>query len=385
MKILVVSYDVKVSSLAASYRARKFCKHLLINEFEVVVLTAMADQSIKGSDLDGCTVIEVTDTSRHTRFGFFWTRIFGFPDPSVYWLKHIKKLVEEKPSIFADIDIIFVTSPPHGIQNVGLFLNNLLGKPLISDFRDDFLTNHRIKWLTPLHKFSAAELEKAVVASSKYLIANTTIVRERFVHRHSCYSDKIITIPNGFDFDVKDNLIFNENELFNDITYVGGDYGGFAVDAMECIAKQIVFHNKQSEWRVVTAGAGDWSISKKYPFWKHHGLVDGKKADLLIKSSLCLILLMPLGEQEPSGTVPLKTYQYLASERPILYIGEQGSTTDLLSEFSGTFIFKRTKISSIFEWLNLNKEVLKTHHSRVKEFPYDFSLLTNSLIKLIKD
>lgn len=384
MKILVVSYDVKTSSLAASYRTRKFCKYLLLNGFEIVVLTAMADHPINGGDLDGCTVIEVTDTSRHTRFGFLWTRVFGFPDPSVYWLQHIKKFVKQKPSIFADIDVIFVTSPPHGIQNIGLFLNNFLNKPLISDFRDDFLTNHRIKWLSPIHKFSAAALEKAVVVSSKYLIANTKIVRERLAYRYNFYSDKIITIPNGFDFDVKDNLIFDKDKLFTDITYVGGDYGGFAVEAMECIAKQIVFHNKINEWNVVTAGSGDWSVSEKYPFWKHHGLVDGKKADLLIKSSLCLILLMPPGEQEPSGTVPLKTYQYLASERPILYIGEQGSTTDLLSEFPGTYSFNRKKISSIFEWLDSNKENLKPSCPRVNKFLYDFSLLTNHLIRLIR-
>lgn len=385
MKILIVSYDVRAASLAASYRARKFCKYLSLKGFDVVVLAAHSDPSLGGDDLQGCTLVQVDDNSRRGKFRFITTRIFGLPDPSIYWLKSIKALLKRRPGTFSDVDVIFVTSPPHGIQKVGLFLSEILRKPLVADFRDDFVTNHRIKWITPIHKISATILEKSVVASSKYTIANTDAVRARLAGRHGPHSDKVVTIPNGFDFDDNKWKSNNKENTSGCITYVGGAYGGFAVQAMECIAKQIAAHGRQKKWRIVTAGPGNWSVSEEYQFWHHYGLVDVNTAARLVGTSGCLILLMPPGEQEPSGTVPLKAYQYLASERPIVFFGERGSTTDLLSQFPGTFSFEREKIETIVDWFDANEKDFNRCYPRVEGFQYDFSLLTDSLAGLMRD
>jgi hypothetical protein len=339
MNILIVSYDTRSMALAASYRIRKFIKYLLLAGDKVTLITSAFDDF--DNEMHGCKVHCVSDKLKYQKSEKYIKRIAGLPDPSVFWAEKAFKYFSDLNFGKDDLDCILISSPPHGIQKFGLMVEKISNAKIICDLRDDFLTNDRIRWLTPLHKFIGKQLESDIVKIASKVVLNTDVTLQKFILRHSRFKDKLVVINNGFDIDR--DMDFSESSS-NSIVYVGGDYNGFAVKVIEQIASQIVKAGISHELTIITAGPGDWSISNSFDFWIHHGLLDQAKSNILVENANILILLMPIGEREPSGTVPLKAYQYLASNNPIFYYGEKGATTSLLSEFEETFCYQRDEI-----------------------------------------
>ncbi|MDD4891247.1 MAG: hypothetical protein PHU85_15105, partial [Phycisphaerae bacterium] len=93
--------------------------------------------------------------------------------------------------------------------------------------------------------------------------------------------------------------------------------------------------------------------------WTHLGLVPSGQATQLMRQGDLLLTFMPPGEKEPSGTVTLKAYFYLRTGKPILYVGESGSTGDLLSQFPGTYRLARDEWPRVGDWLQSHEAELR--------------------------
>jgi len=87
---------------------------------------------------------------------------------------------------------------------------------------------------------------------------------------------------------------------------------------------------------------------------------------------------------EPSGTAALKVYSYLRSGRAVLYIGEGGSTTDLLARFDGTFALARSSWPELATWLSQHQTVLNRTFSRGDIGVYSFESITSRMIREIR-
>ncbi len=374
MNIVLVAYDTRSLALAASYRVRKFIKYLLREGDSVTLITSAFDDP--ENELIGCRVYCIPDNYKKNSFKRYAKRLFGLPDPSVYWAERAYKKFSDIGFGENNIDCILISSPPHGIQKFGILAAAEYKTKIICDLRDDFLTNDRIRWLTPLHKHFAKRLEFNLINKSSFTVLNTEVTLNKFSERHQQFINKFSVVTNGYDVE-KDGLGSKLN--INNIVYVGSDYGGFAVDVISKIASQLESKKILGDVRIITAGPGNWAKSSKFIFWEHHGLVDQKCSNNLIEKAGLLLLLMPPGEREPSGTVPLKTYQYLASDKPIFYFGEKGATTSLLSEFRGTFCFQRDEIDNFVEHyenflaLNLDLQPRKFFEK------YSFLMLTKKI------
>lgn len=385
MKILLVVYDYRESSLAASYRVRKFAKFMSIAGHEVVVICAFSDEELARKE----TVISIPFRSGVSIFSRIYNRIIGWPDPSAVWVKRALCYINVRSSL-SGVDAIISSSPPHGIQKLGLSLSKAHKIPLIVDFRDDFITNHRAKWYTPFHKISAMWLERALVAHSKLIVTNTLIVKDRFISRHSIAATKIITLPNGFDetdFMTQSLECATDKVRHGKIIYVGGDYSGFAPLFLSKIATELKARGIEDRWDIHTAGPGDWQQSARFSNWKHHGLLSQSESTNLMCDADILLLLMPPGEREPSGTVPLKAYQYFRTCKAIAYFGELGATSDVLSSFEGTYVYKRDDINQFMDWLIVNgSEVKKSYESRKGVLQqYNFEEISATLVRLVGD
>lgn len=145
---------------------------------------------------------------RRIRNWIFWNLLL--PDRAVTWLPFAVtrgcQVVKRE-----DIAVIFATCPPHSATLIGAFIKLFTGKPLILDFRDDWID-------TPWHNSKPAisrridrALEKWVVKIADKIILVTEWSKEAFQNRYpSQPKDKFTFVPNGCD--LKDFDALKEKE-----------------------------------------------------------------------------------------------------------------------------------------------------------------------------
>ena len=128
---------------------------------------------------------------------FFWNLLL--PDRAIAWfpfgLARGYRIAKQE-----DVDVVFATCPPHSATLVGAMTKLLTRKPLILDFRDDWID-------TPWHLSKPAiirwidnVLEKWAVKMADKVVLVTEWSRKAFQDRYpSQPKDKFILIPNGCD------------------------------------------------------------------------------------------------------------------------------------------------------------------------------------------
>jgi len=131
----------------------------------------------------------------------FVSRYLLLPDENITWLPFALQLgrqVVRKEGV----EVIFATCPPHSVALIGALLKRLTRKPLILDFRDDWIDTswHRSKpWLI---RRIERWLERWAVKTADRVILVTEWSRRAFVARYSREpKDKFVFIPNGCDLE----------------------------------------------------------------------------------------------------------------------------------------------------------------------------------------
>ncbi|WP_371748462.1 glycosyltransferase [Geothrix fuzhouensis] len=374
MKILFISYDA-VSLGAFSIRVRALICSLARRGHEITLVTA-----VKVAETDEINKYCVRLFSIPSRFregpARIYHRIVSLPDPAGPWAREII----EDPRILglkADTDLIFISSPPHGIQEAGMVLHSKWGTPYIADLRDDWVGNHRTRFLTPLHKHRARELELRMVQEATLILANTRQMREQFIARHPAAGEKVVVLTNGFNESEFNGLASDGcRSVRARVGYVGSGYGGFVSRVLSGMARQWISQNQQAQWQISAyMGSGTpfsgipSELLGQFPF-----LTPIESAAKMNECDV-LLLLMPPGERVPSPTVPLKTYSYLRTGLPIVYCGEQGATTELLEKFEGTFCLPRCAGAELAEFFIANRNMWTRRYPRKDIARYSFESL----------
>jgi hypothetical protein len=129
------------------------------------------------------------------------TDLFQIPDGQMGWIgpavREGARLIREQR-----IDAIFATGKPWSGLVVGAQLAKRSGLPLLSDFRDPWITNPFNTNVSPIKARLDTRLERSVVATSSIVIANTEELRTEFVQRFPDQSElKFHALMNGFDSD----------------------------------------------------------------------------------------------------------------------------------------------------------------------------------------
>lgn len=134
--------------------------------------------------------------SRARRWAF---RNIFLPDRYLIWLPFAVKRGQQ--IVMSErIDVIFTTCPPHSTVLVGACLKLLTGKPLILDFRDDWIdTPSHLSKPRMIRKINRM-LEKWAVKTADKVILVTEWSRRAFQDRYPTQpKDKFILISNGCD------------------------------------------------------------------------------------------------------------------------------------------------------------------------------------------
>ena len=255
-----------------------------------------------------------------------------FPDPMNWWAwragLHIESLVKKyRP------DILWATGYPWSTLCLLAKAANKTGLPAVGDIRDPWSWHPHGYWDSERHKL----LERKTLLSLSHLVTVTEGLRRRYLCLYPELHERICTIRNSFeDADRRPAKARQVPSLF---CYVGSLTKGNLKDQRKQTLDTFLRALRLSidrrvdgccQLRVGVAGQGvdrTQSLVNEYGLQdavQIHGSLPHDKARELRACADVLLVVMGIGEGTESY-VPLKVYEYLAANRPILALLPEGS------------------------------------------------------------
>lgn len=272
------------------------------------------------------------DTSFKKRVSLFIRGNFFIPDPRVWWVrssvKFLKKYLREHP-----VDVIVTTGPPQSMHLIGQKLAKETGLPWIPDFRDPwtkmfyFKHLHLTKWAERKHR----RMEQSVLDEATAVIAVTPFVQKDF---QAMTKTRVEMITNGFDSDDYPTGTVEASEKFT-VTHTGL----FAADGnplvlWDCLKEMCEKEDGFKEaLQIRLAGKVDAEILDAL---KERGLAVENLGyvtheDAVKEQRAASVLILPL-RQDPEylKVLPGKIFEYLASRRPVIGVGQTDGAAALV-------------------------------------------------------
>lgn len=379
MKVLLVCDD-PVSLGAASVRVRAFVRSLSLFRHDITMVTSA---TVPASDeiREHCVnIVSLPFRRPAKRLERLFQNLRSLPDPMAPWARRAASDREVRYHA-ARSDLVLVSSPPHGIQLLGMLLHRRLGLPYVADLRDDWVGNHRARLLTPFHRISAARAEAKMVTDSSLIFANTSRMRLQFLNRHPDALAKVEVLTNGYnESEFRGLSSASKVQACTRIGYLGSDYAGHVPRVLEAMSKEWTASGRANCWQIdAHIGLGHEPMQSRSSLVKRHAWLSPTESAIAMNESDVLLLLMPPGEREPSPTVPLKTYAYLRTGLPIVYSGERGATTDLLDQFEGTHCLPRCGGGALARFFDKHADSWGKRHHRSDISLYNFESIGHRL------
>ena len=281
-----------------------------------------------------------------------WVRgNFFRPDPRCLWIgpsvRYLKKYLQEHP-----VDLIVSTGPPQSMHLIGRRLAKETGLPWIADFRDPWT---KIFYFKHLSMTRATErwhkrMEKKVLDDSSVVVAVSPLVQQEF---QKMTQTPVELITNGFDKCDFAEERYHEAEGGQDREFTITHTGLFAADG-----------NPTVLWDVLADKCASDEVFRKALKIKLIGKTDDSILAALRESGLervvedmgyqphavaveeqrkASLLILPLRkEPEYKAVLPGKLFEYLASWRPVLGIGQPDGAMSI--------ILNTTKTGLVLDW-----------------------------------
>ena len=395
--ILIISYSYPPSNAPAALRPYAIAKYLDKEKYNVSVLTCANQDSSLGFNenfneaLPGVNLIKVNgykvSKSRETagqkkavntdikgkikKFIVNILSYFVFPDKAVFWYPKVKKYIKANKDNFKKFDIIFSTSP--------MFTNHLVAKQikkinpkakLIADFRDfHYLENYQHK--PGLKSYLHKKLEYNCLKKSDKVCFISDSMKKAYAEYYKDFASKFHTIYNGFDiseYDLTPETITNKKLS---IFYAGSFYKGVRdplplLNILEELIQQEVI--TAGDIQIEIAGNFEQELVNKIKhlkiFESIHFLGLIPRNEVLKKYKQSHLLWLIVGNKISHYTgVPIKFYEYLISQRPIINFAPGNSEpTKIIKELDVGWNFNTTPIN-FEEHIDIFKKIIEDYRS----------------------
>lgn len=359
-------------------RVEKLLKYLPLSSFKGVVLTKKINKSsfyeiCEGTSVYRTKALDLGKIFQKIKYIFKTVRISSphdmsatnfitnqrlsdkllIPDSDIFWA--INAIFSVNKIILRESIDIFYSSSPHASSHlVALLYRKLYNSkiPWVVEFRDPWTFNPFVNKKPFLLEFLNNYLEKIVIKSCSKIIVTSLVYKNQFLKKYKFLEpSKIVFIPNGYDSDDFIDLVEKKrNSKLVTIVHAGEFYGKRTILHFLTALNQF-FHeypNLAKNLRVLQFGSLDplgKGYNEKYPnpIFQVRCALPHKKCLEILKNADWLLLIPGPG----SGTIPGKFYEYLAIDKPILCLADEGPMIEYFSNNKLGFITNSLNVLSI--------------------------------------
>lgn len=258
------------------------------------------------------------------------------PDDRISWvplglLAAVAAVLRDRP------DAVYSTAPSPVTHLVGFVISRLFRLPWVVEFRDPWMRNpfrlpRPFAWMETLEGW----LEKTVLRAATHVVVTSDEYGRDFLRCYPFLTPEIVTyIPNGFDPEDFEGVTPHQFDIFT-IVHTGTFYEArSSVPFLEALA--LVFEKERSlrgRLQVVLVGQRDPLTDAAVARLAlgdavtRLGTVPHCTSIEYVKGADLLLLVPGPGD----GTMPGKTYEYLAGGKPVLALAEEGVVRRFVEE-----------------------------------------------------
>jgi hypothetical protein len=284
------------------------------------------------------------ESHRATLKDFLLDWAFAFPDRQCGWYAQAVRQFRQIDQ--KDIpDVIFATGGPWTNFLVGDALAKQFKRPLVLDYRDPWNCNPYYSFSSQVLTRKSRMVEGQVCRAATHVIANTEELRERLIEEYAELRDRCTWIPNGFDRDVLSLEPASNGQWPQSSMTMGYELCHFGTVYGKRTPRVLL----QAMWELFRDGhlrpesirlrfVGGWDATdqeceryatdlEKHGFLRREPSISHGACLREMQRSSVLLVLQP----DSPLQVPAKIYEYIATGRPLLLIGGEGATANLVS------------------------------------------------------
>ena len=323
------------------------------------------------------------------------------PDAQLFWAlrshHRLRRVIRTR-----GISAIFSSYSPASNHLLASWLKRSTGVPWIADFRDLWTDDQRYRAGSRLRSALDHRLERRFLREADAVTATTTVQRDRLADKVPDQREKFRVITNGVDFEDIDRatklathrdankrrdtfrLVFAGQFQSTSVTedYFGGIGRFLAGDARRAERFELRIVGQVSE--DLRSAARRHGVNLTTTGYQPHieAIREMMDADMLL-------IPVPLGTNA-DWCVPAKTYEYLATGRPILVVGpEHSMLSRLVTNMQGTTATacRVDAIAATLQeiWVRWQRGGLRTRADRGALAPFDRNALAGRLADLLDE
>ncbi len=268
-----------------------------------------------------------------------WT--FEFPDPQCPWLNpvtsHAKAFPQEEIP-----DVIWATGGPWTSLLAGQDLARHWGVPLIVDYRDPWTSNPYVSFSSDWLNGRARQLERSVLKQARRIVTNTHELRSRLQQDYPAEAAKVLTITNGFDPDAFPRLsqqsTAGQHKAPLELCHFGTVYGKRTPIVLLQTLLELSRAGRLSNAHLCLRFVGAWDVTdatcedvaqqlEKVGLLKREPPVPYQACLRQMTAADALLVIQP----DSPLQIPGKIYEYIATGRPLVLLGGEGATANLVN------------------------------------------------------
>ncbi|HWL32761.1 MAG TPA: glycosyltransferase [Gaiellaceae bacterium] len=279
-----------------------------------------------------------------------------------------------------DFDLIYVWMQPYASAETGAALSRDLEKPWIADLGDPWALDEMMVYPSSLHRRVAAKRMRELLRTASAIVMSTPEAARRLLAAFPDLGDRpVVVIPNGFDRADFAHPVSPRGDGKLRIVHTGylhtalGEQHrqkralrrvlGGSVHGLDILTRSHV-HLVEALNRLITddrslehvldlhlAGvmteADRAVVTTRCPVTLHGFMSHTDSVELMRSADLLFLPMQNLPPGTRATIVPGKTYEYLASGRPILAAVPDGDARDILGEAGNALLVRPDDVSGM--------------------------------------